>query len=226
MGDEETGGEDSGLQRAHMVPNALAENLPPQLSDVGFRRLTDPNASVSQDENATTIVVQSENKSRAQPPTAPGGSMKRRNSNLVNREKMLQKINATSDDACALKIKESTGVYATILDFVNEGNEKNEGENRNTGAQSELGEEGSGFEENANDDEIKKPEDPNQALLQYFAKLSSSADVDDSLDLEHIQSLLHEGASVNTSDRFGQTLLHEVARSWGVDVAQFFIEQG
>ena len=31
---------------------------------------------------------------------------------------------------------------------------------------------------------------------------------------------------MNTSDRFGQTLLHEVSRTWGVDVAQFFIEQG
>lgn len=69
-------------------------------------------------------------------------------------------------------------------------------------------------------------QDPNHALLQYFARLSSSPDVDDSLELEHIQSLLHEGASVNTSDRFGQTLLHEASRTWGTDVAQFFIEQG
>lgn len=68
--------------------------------------------------------------------------------------------------------------------------------------------------------------DPNHTLLQYFARLSSSPDVDDSLDLDHIQSLLQEGASVNTCDRFGQTLLHEVSRTWGTDVAQFFIEQG
>ena len=72
----------------------------------------------------------------------------------------------------------------------------------------------------------KKQEDPNQALLQYFVKLSSYSDDDDSLDLKHIQSLLQQGASVNTSDRFGQTLLHEVSRTWGVDVAQFFIEPG
>lgn len=68
--------------------------------------------------------------------------------------------------------------------------------------------------------------DPNHALLQYFAKLSSSADVDDLLDLERVQSLLREGASVNTCDRFGQTLLHEVSKTWGTDVAQFFIDQG
>lgn len=68
--------------------------------------------------------------------------------------------------------------------------------------------------------------DLNHALLQYFAKLSSSADVDDLLDLERVQSLLREGASVNTCDRFGQTLLHEVSKTWGTDVAQFFIDQG
>lgn len=68
--------------------------------------------------------------------------------------------------------------------------------------------------------------DPNQALLQYFTRLSSSPDVEDSLDLEHVKSLLREGASVNTSDRFGQTLHHEVSRNWGTDVAQFFMEQG
>ena len=66
----------------------------------------------------------------------------------------------------------------------------------------------------------------NQALLQYFAKLSSSLEVDDALDFDHIQSLLNDGASVNASDRYGQTLLHEVSRTWGIEVAQFFIDQG
>ena len=69
-------------------------------------------------------------------------------------------------------------------------------------------------------------QDPNQALLQYFAKLSSSPDLEESLDLDHIKSLLREGASVNACDRFGQTLLHEVSKTWGTDVARFFIEQG
>ena len=222
MEDGENRGDEKGGQGAHTLE--LANSSPPHLSEVGFRQLTDPNASLSQDENASTVVLRSENESRARPLTTPGGSVKRRNSDQVNREKMLQRINATSNNACALKRKESTGVYATILDFVNEGNEENEGENRNTGAQSDGGEEGSGYEENAN--ESKKPDDPNQALLQYFAKVSSSADLHNSLDLEHIRSFLHEGASLNTSDRFGQTLLHEVARNWGVDAAQFFIEQG
>ena len=66
----------------------------------------------------------------------------------------------------------------------------------------------------------------NQALLQYFAKLSGSLEVDDTLDFGYIQSLLTDGASVNASDRYGQTLLHEVSRTWGIEVAQFLIDQG
>ena len=69
-------------------------------------------------------------------------------------------------------------------------------------------------------------QDPNQGLLKYVAKLSSSPNLEDSLDLEYIKSLIREGASVNTCDRFGQTLLHEVSKTWGIEVAQFFIEQG
>ena len=190
----------------HTAPNGL----PSQFSDVVFRQLTAPNSSVSQ--------VQSENGGLVRSPTAPGGSMKRRNSSLANCEKMLQGMNATSNVARPRQRKGNVRAHATILEFA-----EKEGENR-AAAQSV---DESWDQESANQsDRFKKPEDPNQALLQYFAKLSSSADVDDSLDLGHIQSLLREGASVNTSDRFGQTLLHEVARSWGVDVAQFFFEQG
>jgi len=155
--------------------------------------------------------------------------MKRRNSNLANCEKMLQEINASARDANAMTRKENSVPYEAILELACEVSEENEGEG---GAKepSENGEEGSGHLSKLNDlnrpDGIKKPEDPNQALLVYFAKLSSSPDVDDSLDLEHIKSLLHAGASVNTSDRFGQTLLHEVSRTWGTDVAQFFVNQG
>ena len=218
--------EENGLHEMHTLPNGLTNGLPPQLSDVEFRQLTGPNSPISQDQTALTVVAQSENESRVRPPTSPGGLMKRRNSNLANCEKILQEMNATSSDACPRQRKDSASTYAAILEFADEVNQENEGENRER-AQSDHGDEGNGHPENENEpDGVKKPEDPNQALLQYFAKLSSSADVDDSLDLEHIQSLLNEGASVNTSDRFGQTLLHEVSRTWGVDVAKFFIEQG
>ena len=220
-------GEENNLQEPQTVPNGLANGLPLQFSVVEFRhKFTTPDASLRQDPNALSL--QSENESRRQQ-RSPNACMKRRNSYLASCEKMIQEINASAGEASATTRKESLVPYEAILELASEVNEQNEGEN---GAKepSEKGEEGSGHLNNSNDlnesDGIKKPEDPNQALLLYFAKLSSSPDVDDSLDLEHIQSLLHAGASVNTSDRFGQTLLHEVSRTWGTEVAQFFIDQG
>ena len=220
-------GEENNLQEPQTVPNGLASGLPLQFSTVEFRhQFTPPNSSLHQDRN--TLSLQSENDNRSRP-HSPNARMKRRNSNLANCEKMLQEISASAGDANAKTREGNSLPYEAILELACEVNEENEGEG---GAKepSENGEEGSGHQSNLNDlnrpDGIKKPEDPNQALLLYFAKLSSSPDVDDALDLEHIQSLLHAGASVNTSDRFGQTLLHEVSRTWGTDVAQFFIDQG
>ena len=152
------------------------------------------------------------------PPRASSPATRRRNENMTSYERMLQRERRKSR-------KTSTGSYAILQS-------EHEEEHESVDEQ-DLAVEDETNPSRSNTSLQSRPrsgtpsrQDPNQALLQYFAKLSSSADVDDSLDLEHIQSLLHEGASVNTSDRFGQTLLHEVARSWGVDVAQFFIDQG
>lgn len=221
--DEKREGEENNSQ---VVPNGLANGLLLHSAAVEFRdQVTKPDLPLGQDPNALSL--QSENERRPRVPS-PNTYMKRRNSNLVNCEKMLQEINATSGDTCLITRKENSGSYEAILELSCDVNEEYEGE---SGAKPQS-ENGEGSEHLSNDNTLndldgnKKPEDPNQALLQYFAKLSGSSAVDDSLDLEHIQSLLHAGASVNTSDRFGQTLLHEVSRTWGIDVAQFFINQG
>lgn len=66
-----------------------------------------------------------------------------------------------------------------------------------------------------------------RALIIYFAKLArASIEHEQELDFEFIQGLLGEGADVNFTDRHGQTVLHEVARIWHVDVAKFIIENG
>ena len=137
-------------------------------------------------------------------PRTPSPATRRRNENMTSYERMLQREKRQS--------RKISGSY-TILQSEPE-------------EEVELSYENPSGSSTSLRSRASSRKDPNQALLQYFAKLSSSPDVEDSLDLEHIQSLLHEGASVNSSDRFGQTLLHEVSRSWGVDVAQFFIEQG
>ena len=66
-----------------------------------------------------------------------------------------------------------------------------------------------------------------RALIIYFAKLArASLEHEQELDFEFIEGLLREGADLNFMDRYGQTVLHEVARIWHVDVAKFVLENG
>ena len=43
---------------------------------------------------------------------------------------------------------------------------------------------------------------------------------------DRIDSLIESGAEVNARDRVGATLLHEVARDWGPDIAEYLISKG
>lgn len=66
-----------------------------------------------------------------------------------------------------------------------------------------------------------------RALIIYFAKLAkASLEHEQELDFEFMEGLLGEGADLNFTDRYGQTVLHEVARIWHVDVARFVLENG
>ena len=64
-----------------------------------------------------------------------------------------------------------------------------------------------------------------RGLLIYFAKLASSPE-DELIDVDFIDSLLRGGADINVTDRYGQTIMHEVAREWHINVAQFCMERG
>lgn len=66
----------------------------------------------------------------------------------------------------------------------------------------------------------------NQALIHYIARLASSNSDDDEFDFSFVESLLENGANINTADKYGQTMFHEVARSWNVDVARFLLNRG
>ena len=46
-------------------------------------------------------------------------------------------------------------------------------------------------------------------LIVYFAKLGSSHP-DSLIDLDYLETLIQSGAKVNYTDRYGQTVLHEV----------------
>lgn len=76
-------------------------------------------------------------------------------------------------------------------------------------------------------------EESNQALVSsrtliiYFAKLAkASLDGPQVIDFSFLEEMFSRGADINFTDRHGQTIFHEVARIWDVDVAKFFIEHG
>ncbi|XP_013392770.1 uncharacterized protein LOC106160659 isoform X2 [Lingula anatina] len=64
----------------------------------------------------------------------------------------------------------------------------------------------------------------NRALIHYFAKLGCSGDENEAIDLDYVEDLIRAGARVDCTDKQGQTVLHEAARAWHVDVAKFLIE--
>ena len=66
----------------------------------------------------------------------------------------------------------------------------------------------------------------NRALIIYFSKLASSSSTSDEIDLDFVEGLIKNGADINVTDKHGQTVFHEVARLWHLDVAKFLKENG
>lgn len=66
---------------------------------------------------------------------------------------------------------------------------------------------------------------PSKSLLIYFAKLANTSN-NETVDYDFLSSLINSGAQVNVSDKHGQSVMHEVARNWSIDVAKFFIMNG
>ncbi|KAJ4922186.1 hypothetical protein JOQ06_016592 [Pogonophryne albipinna] len=66
----------------------------------------------------------------------------------------------------------------------------------------------------------------NRNLLNHFRELAAADQDSDQVDLDFLDQLISDGADPNSSDRFGQTVLHEVSRAWSVDVMRFFLDRG
>lgn len=81
-------------------------------------------------------------------------------------------------------------------------------------------------EKHRKDGGVSTVSSPSRALLYYFAKLAASTREEEVIDLEFVETLIENGASVNTADRHGQTLLHEAARQWDPSVARLLLERG
>lgn len=65
-----------------------------------------------------------------------------------------------------------------------------------------------------------------KTLLNHFRELASNDQDTDQVDLKLLDQLISDGADPNSTDRFGQTVLHEISRAWSVDVMRFFLDRG
>ncbi len=75
-------------------------------------------------------------------------------------------------------------------------------------------------------DDVRNSVASSKGLILYFAKLATSRDEDETIDLQFVYSLLQGGADINFTDKHGQTILHEIARAWHSDVAKFLLSHG
>ncbi|XP_010894562.1 transient receptor potential cation channel subfamily V member 5 isoform X2 [Esox lucius] len=66
----------------------------------------------------------------------------------------------------------------------------------------------------------------NKRLLDHFRDLAASDQDTDEVDLQYLNDVIADGADPNSTDRYGQTVLHEISRAWSVDVMRFFLERG
>eukprot|EP00794_Sanderia_malayensis_P014412 gene14412-15918_t len=83
-----------------------------------------------------------------------------------------------------------------------------------------------GDSEEENNDDLRNSIASSKGLILYFAKLATSRDEDETIDLQFVYSLLQGGADINFTDKHGQTILHEIARAWHSDVAKFLLSHG
>lgn len=50
----------------------------------------------------------------------------------------------------------------------------------------------------------------NRNLIEYFARMAQSKNEDECVNLDYILSVLNNGADINCTDKYKQTVLHEV----------------
>lgn len=60
-------------------------------------------------------------------------------------------------------------------------------------------------------------------VLKYFIHLCKNKG--EQIDFQTIENLLAQGSNINDVDRHGQTVMHEVCKSWHTEVAQFLIKR-
>ncbi|XP_071335898.1 transient receptor potential channel pyrexia [Trachinotus anak] len=89
-----------------------------------------------------------------------------------------------------------------------------------------LTEDDEGDEQRDETDTSNKNRQLNKKLLDHFRHLAATNQDTDQVDLGFLDDVISDGADPNSSDRYGQTVLHEISRAWSVDVMRFFLDRG
>ncbi|CAK6981687.1 transient receptor potential channel pyrexia [Scomber scombrus] len=90
----------------------------------------------------------------------------------------------------------------------------------------------SGLAEEQDEEQRDEPDNTNKKLqlsknlLDHFRHLAATNQDSDQVDFQFVDELISDGADPNCSDRYGQTVLHEISRAWSVDVMRFFLDRG
>ncbi|KAM3929341.1 uncharacterized protein RB166_007111 isoform 2-T3 [Leptodactylus fuscus] len=74
-------------------------------------------------------------------------------------------------------------------------------------------------------EEVTNPNNPKpqSTLLKYFIYLSKNEG--EQISFDTIDNFLAQGCDVNEVDRHGQTVMHEICKSWQTEVAEFMIKR-
>ena len=171
------------LRTRLLPPIAPLVKLLPQTNDTEFHELKNGRTDTARQVDTTSKVeTESFPDVRSCTEIASTATTRRSNVNMTSDERMLQRENRRSR-------KKSVRSY-TILDMEAEDQEIESNED-NEGSTLRVVEEDTLVAQSSTSvhSRCSSTQDPNQALLKYFAKLSNSLDLEDSLDLEHIKSL-------------------------------------
>ena len=73
----------------------------------------------------------------------------------------------------------------------------------------------------------KENKNKNETLIKYFINLArKDNDQEKLVDFQHLSDMFQSGVNINTTDKHGQSVMHEVARIWHTDVAKFLLLHG
>ena len=64
----------------------------------------------------------------------------------------------------------------------------------------------------------------NRNLIEYFARLALTSEDNDNINLEYVETVLQNGADIDCTDKYGQSIFHEVSLESRMSPVRFYSE--